>query len=81
MGVEGDEALVEFETFLLQYAHRHFDASLADFLNAASLHLGKRIYTTADTSFHSFLYYEVGTRRGLAVMRAGFKTHIDGSLA
>lgn len=54
MGIISDEALVEFETFLLQYAHRHFDASLADFLNAAPLHLGKRIYTTADTSFTPF---------------------------
>ena len=77
MGIISDEALVEFETFLLQYAHRHFDASLADFLNAAPLHLGKRIYTTADTSFHSFLYYKVGTRRRLAVMRTGFETHVN----
>ena len=81
MGVEGDEALVEFETFRLQNAYCYFDACLANLADAAALNLGKGIYAAADASLYSFSYYQIGARRRLAVMRAGFETHIDGSLA
>jgi release factor glutamine methyltransferase len=42
---------------------------------------GKGIYAATDASLYSFSYYQIGARRRLAVMRAGFETHIDGSLA
>lgn len=37
MGVEGDEALVEFETFRLQNAYCYFDACLANLADTAAL--------------------------------------------
>ena len=43
--------------------------------------LGKGIYAATNASLYSFSYYQIGARRRLAVMRAGFETHIDGSLA
>lgn len=55
MGVEGDEALVEFETFRLQNAYCYFDACLANLADTAALNLGKGIYAAADASLYSFL--------------------------
>lgn len=81
MGVKGDEALVEFETFRLQNAYSYFNACLANLADTAALNLGKGIYAAANASLYSFSYYQIGARRRLAVMRAGFETHIDGSLA
>ena len=81
MGIEGDETLVQFETFSLQNAYRYLDSCLANLLNPSTLHLGKRIHTTADTSPYTFSYDKVGARRRLAIMRTRFETHVDGSLA
>ena len=81
MGVEGDEALVEFETFRFENAYCYFDACLANLADTAALNLGKRINAAADASLYSFSYYQIGARRRLALMRAGFEAHIDGSLA
>ena len=81
MGVEGDEALVEFETFRFENAYCYFDACFANFPDAAPLNLGKGIYAAANASLYSFSYYQIGARRRLAVMRAGLEAHIDGSLA
>lgn len=41
MGVKGDEALVEFETFRLQNAYSYFNACLANLADTAALNLGK----------------------------------------
>ena len=81
MGVEGNEALVEFETFRLQNAYCYLDSRLANFPDAAPLNLSKGIYTATYASLYSFSYYQIGARRRLAVMRAGFEAHIDGGLA
>jgi hypothetical protein len=81
MSIEGDEALVEFETFRFENAYCYFDACLANLADTAALNLGKGIYAAANASLYSFSYYQIGARRRLAVMRAGFETHIDGSLA
>ena len=81
MGVEGDEALVEFETFRFENTYCYFDACLANLADTAPLNLGKGINAAADASLYTFSYYQIGARRRLAVMRAGFEAHIDGSLA
>ena len=81
MGIEGDEALVQFETFRLQDAYSYLDSCLSNLLDSPTLHLGKRIYATADTSPYTFSYDKVSTRRRLAIMRTRFETHIDGGLA
>ena len=72
MGIEGDEALVQFETFCLQNTHRYFDSCLTNLLDSPTLHLGKRIHAAADTSPYTFSYDKVGTRRRLAIMRTRF---------
>lgn len=81
MGIEGDEALVQFEAFRLQNTHRYLDACLTNLPDSPTLNLGKRIYAAADTSPYTFSYDKVGTRRRLAIMRTGFETHIDRGLA
>ena len=81
MSIEGDEALVEFETFRFENAYCYFDACFANLADTSALNLGKGIYAAANASLYSFSYYQISARRRLAVMRAGFETHIDGSLA
>ena len=81
MGIEGDEALVQFEAFRLQNTHRYLDACLTNLPDPTTLHLGERIHAATDTSPYTFSYDKVGTRRRLAIMRTGFETHIDRGLA
>ena len=81
MGIEGDEALVQFETFRLQDAYSYLDSCFANLLDSPTLHLGERIHAATDTSPDTFSYDKVGTRRRLAIMRTGFETHVDGGLA
>ena len=80
MGIEGDEALVQFEAFRLQNTHRYLDACLTNLPDPTTLHLGERIHAATDTSLHDFPDDQVGTRRRLAIMRTGFETHVDGGI-
>ena len=61
---------VDRAALFLQYAHRHLDASLTNFLYATAMHLGKRIYTATHTAANTFPNHQVGARRGFAIMRA-----------
>ena len=76
MLVVGHKTLVKFATFSLKHSHRHLYSGILYLLYATSLNLGKRVYTPHNTSPYTFLYYKVGTRRRLTIMRARLKTNI-----
>ena len=45
------------------------------------MHLGKGVDTSHHASLYTFLYYKVGARRSLAVVRARLKADVNGGVA
>ena len=78
--MEGEEAAVQFAALVFEHAYFHFDASLLQLTDASTLHLSKLVDTAHHHASHTFLDNKVGTGGRLAVVRAGFQAHIDGSL-
>ena len=74
--VEGDESAVEFAAFVVEDAHGDLYAGVAQLLDSASVHLGKGVDTSHHASLYTFLYYKVGARRSLAVVRARLKADV-----
>src|SRR5574344_2383511 len=68
--VIGDELTVEGKAFLLQHSHGDFDAGITQLLDAASLHLGKRVDAANHHSSDAFADNQVGAWRSAAVMAA-----------
>ena len=66
--IERDETAVQGQAFLLHDAHNDLNTGVAHALNATSLHLGKRVYTTADASLYALADDEICTGWRLAVM-------------
>ena len=80
LAVIGEETAVQPLALCLQHAYRHVDAGILQSLYATPLHLTERVDAAHHDAAHAPAHNEVGTGRGLAVMRAGLQRHIEGGI-
>jgi hypothetical protein len=76
--MEREETTVKIATLLLEDSDGDVYSCVAELLNTSSLNLSKGVYAPHHYPTYTFIYYKVGTRRGLAVVRTGLKTDIYG---
>ena len=76
--MEREETTVKIATLLLEDSDGDVYSCVAELLNTSSLNLSKRVYAPHHYPTYTFIYYKVGTRRGLAVVRTGLKTDVYG---
>jgi hypothetical protein len=76
--MEREETTVKIATLLLEDSDGDVYPCVAELLNTSSLNLSKRVYAPHHYPTYTFIYYKVGTRRGLAVVRTGLKTDVYG---
>ena len=80
LSMECKKTAVEPLAFLFEHTHRYLDAGVADFLDTAPLYLGKGIDGANHHTPDTFLDNQIGAGRCLAIVGAGFQTHVDGRL-
>lgn len=78
--MEREETTVKIATLLLEDSDSDVYSCVAELLNTSSLNLSKRVYAPHHYPTYTFVYYKVGTRRGLAVVRTGLKTDVYGGV-
>jgi len=76
LAMEREETTVKIATLLLEDSDGDVYPCVAELLNTSSLNLSKRVYAPHHYPTYTFIYYKVGTRRGLAVVRTGLKTDV-----
>ena len=76
--MEREETTVKIATLLLEDSDGDVYSCVAELLNTSSLNLSKGVYAPHHYPTYTFIYYKVGTRRGLAVVRTGLKTDVYG---
>ena len=80
-GLKGNEAPVEFQTFLFADAYRYVDAGFAHYADAASLHFGKGVDAAHHDARYAGAYDEACAWRRAAEVCARLQTDIEGGVA
>ena len=75
--MESEETAVESLTFRLQHPYIDLYAGLAQLRDATPLHLCELVDAAHHYPTHTFLYYKVGTRRRLPIVRTRLKRHVE----
>ena len=76
----GDEMAIERKALGLEHAHGHVNARLAQDSDAAACHFGKRVSTSHHAARDARAHDEFGAGRRAAIVRTGFKAHVDGAV-